>query len=86
MKLLDEPSPAPGCLFLQMGPISANKSPPPREEGLIKHHRRYHRGLNLTFSKLAQARNVEYVKEIQCSLERVYRQAKQPAVRSPPPE
>lgn len=38
------------------------------------------------FSKLAQARNVEYFKEIQCSLKRVYLQAKQPAVRSPRPE
>lgn len=80
MELLDEPSPAPGCLLLQMGPISANKSPPRREEGLIDNHRRYHPGLNLTFSKLAKARNREYFKEIQCSLKRFYRQAKQPAV------
>lgn len=84
MKILDEPSPAPACLLLQMGPMSANKSSLPREEGLIEHHRRCHQRLNVTFSiPLAKGGNVEYFKEIQCSLKRLYRQARQPAVKSP---
>lgn len=76
MKLSDEmPSPAPGCFFLQMGPIS-NKSPPPHEEGLIKHHRRYHQGLNLPFSiPFPKAHNAQSIKEEQSSLKCFYHQA-----------
>lgn len=81
MKLSDEPSPAPGCFSLQMGPISANKSPPPHEEGLIKHHRRYHQGLNLPFSiPLPKAHHAQCIKEIQSSLKCSYCQARQPTV------
>lgn len=84
MKLSDEPSLAPGCFFLQMGPISANKSPPPHEEGLIELHRRHHQGLNLTFSiPLPKAHNAQCIKEVQSSLKRFYHQARQPAVSCP---
>lgn len=67
-----------------MGPISANKSPPPHEEGLIKHHRTYHQGLNLPFSiPLPKAHNAHCIKEEQSSLKCFYCQARQSSVRCP---
>lgn len=87
MQLLDERSPAPGCLLLQMDPICANKSPPSCKECLIEHHRRYHWGLNLTFSiPLAKACNAEYLKKVERSLKYFYCQAGQPAVKYPSAE